>query len=661
LPFVPGGAGAASGLSPLEHVQWAKGLQPPEKFRKADLDQDLQSVLEWVTATSVEDIDRYRAGILTEILQVTAVLEPERDLWAQDAPEVLKPLVTRIHGPLVLWLADRIGYDAVKLVEDLQQGFMITGALPPCEEAARAEIPPWTGFTEDQLRDSMEVISQCTVANVRDSEHMGDVWEDLRVDFELGSISKPQVLEPGDLSTKLLTRRLTVREERAKGWRTRICDHCTESGLNVCVQPQDRPLNDNLDVMAGILCMLADLGVHPQFWKRDVSRAFRRIPVRFLQHDLCWVLWIANGVLYIAQHRATGFGPTGAVYAWHRVGSFKRAVLRRLVRVMACRYVDDFYGVDKKGVKVTGGVATSVLLSLIGLPADEDKSDDHAASMAVLGIVLTYCPRTLSTTGEVQPTKAVKWASQLQDVCDSKVCSAGAASKMAGRLAHTVCQAADRVGRAFIWPWYAQQHDPLRGGAASLALQRSAAWFRSYLLLRPPTIRAGPTQHRRHLVTWTDAAGATRDIAAVLWDGASYFFTVFHIPPVLWNQLLPRKDNQIQFAELAGVLLAWGTFRMQLHGNYWSTFQDNQAVERALLKASGGTPECNAAVGKFWQEMAVAAAAFTVWRVESHANIADGPSRQKFDELRQLGALQVPSVLPAWALDLWAKQAGPVA
>jgi len=124
-----------------------------------------------------------------------------------------------------------------------------------------------------------------------------------------------------------------------------------------------------------------------------------------------------------------------------------------------------------------------------------------------------------------------------------------------------------------------------------------------------------------------------------LWDGARCFFTVFHIPPLLWNQLLPRKDNQIQFAELAGVVLAWGTFRMQLHGNYWSTLQDDQAVERVLLKASGGTPECNAAVGKFWQERAVAAAAFIVWRVGSHADIVEGPSRQNFDELRQLGAL----------------------
>jgi len=145
---VPGGAGAACGLSPFEHVQWAKGLQLPEKFRRAGLTRNLQRALEWVTATSVGDIDRYRAGMLAETLQVPAALEPERGLWAQDAPEVLKPLVARGHGPLVLWLADRSGHDAVKLVDDLQQGFMSTGTVVeftkevPCINLDGMSTPP---------------------------------------------------------------------------------------------------------------------------------------------------------------------------------------------------------------------------------------------------------------------------------------------------------------------------------------------------------------------------------------------------------------------------------------------------------------------------------------------------------------------------------------
>ena len=72
-----------------------------------------------------------------------------------------------------------------------------------------------------------------------------------------------------------------------------------------------------------------------------------------------------------------------------------------LTSAIACRYVDDYYGIDKQGTSVTGGVVTSILLSLIVLPADVSKSDDFAQPMVVLGIQLTYIPRLLPTTGEV--------------------------------------------------------------------------------------------------------------------------------------------------------------------------------------------------------------------------------------------------------------------
>jgi hypothetical protein len=144
-----------------------------------------------------------------------------------------------------------------------------------------------------------------------------------------------------------------------------------------------------------------------------------------------------------------------------------------------------------------------------------------------------------------------------------------------------------------------------------------------------------------------------------MWDGVAFTYAVYHIPLELWTQLLPRKDNQIQFAELAGVLLAWATFRKEIAGNVWSTFQDNQAVERALLKATGGSQEVNTAVGRLWLEIADTGTAFAVWRVESAANVADAPSRQSFYQLRTLLATQVPAVMPPWALDLWSKQQSP--
>jgi hypothetical protein len=120
-----------------------------------------------------------------------------------------------------------------------------------------------------------------------------------------------------------------------------------------------------------------------------------------------------------------------------------------------------------------------------------------------------------------------------------------------------------------------------------------------------------------------------------------------------------EKDNQIQFAELEDVLLARATFIKENAGSVWSTFQDNQAVERALLKATGGSQEVNTAVGRLLLEIADTATALAVWRVESPSNVAVAPSRQSFHQLRTLLAAQVPAVMPPWALDLWSKQQSP--
>jgi len=637
----------------LEHVEWARHIPPPAQFRIATLDQDLEDALQVLCDLEPADLDKVRAQRLLTVFHVAQELAGQQVAWARGAPAVLQPLVMKLHGPLFQWLAEVLDYPDRQLLVDLQQGFRLTGLLPPCPVAAKLDVPKTCSITESQLRSSIAEFNDATIQKLRSTDYADDVWSDLSVDIQLGAISEASPLVEADAVDKLLTRRLTVREERAKGWRTRVCDHCTESGLNLAVQAVDRPTHDTLDVAAAMLSYAASRGVHIQFWKRDVSRAFRRIPLWPGHQDLAWVIWRVEEQLWKAQQRATGFGPTGAVYAWHRTGSFTRDVLRKLFIVAVGRYVDDYYGTDKRGSVVSGGLATSILLTLLGLPTDEEKSDDFTESIQILGVVLTYVPRTLSTTGMIDPVKAVKWAGQLQEVYELGTCTSGLAAKMAGRLAHSVSATADRVGRAYIAPWYAQQHCPLKFNKASAALVRSARWFRNYLLLRVPVVRAGPLEERDHHITWSDAAGASRMIAAVALLKGRFFYTTYKIPDQLWDQLLPRRDEQIQFAELAGTILTWCTFKEALKGMLWTCFMDNQAVEKSVIRAAGGTPESNLAIGRLWMEWASSRTAVEMWRVESHANIADGPSRSAFLELEQLGATFVDPVIPPWFEDIW--------
>eukprot|EP00971_Amphidinium_carterae_P084582 1674340-Amphidinium_carterae.1 len=85
-----------------------------------------------------------------------------------------------------------------------------------------------------------------------------------------------------------LTRRLAVRELRSKGWRTRAVDHFTESGVNGSTDVQDSPSHDTLDSLAAIINMFFQAGHQCCMWKRDVSKAFRRLPICADHLEFAW-------------------------------------------------------------------------------------------------------------------------------------------------------------------------------------------------------------------------------------------------------------------------------------------------------------------------------------------------------------------------------------
>ena len=76
-----------------------------------------------------------------------------------------------------------------------------------------------------------------------------------------------------------------------------------------------------------------------------------------------------------------------------------------------------------------------------------------------------------------------------------------------------------------------------------MALKNACEWYRRYLLLRLPVIRMAPGDERRHVVTWQDAAGESRLVAAVLREGETYTYTSWLTPDSLWAKLLPRSDH----------------------------------------------------------------------------------------------------------------------
>jgi hypothetical protein len=70
------------------------------------------------------------------------------------------------------------------------------------------------------------------------------------------------------------TRRIPVREELSKGWRTWVVDHETESMINVAAFTQSGVQHDGVGVISMICILFMRAGFTPIMWKGDGSKAF---------------------------------------------------------------------------------------------------------------------------------------------------------------------------------------------------------------------------------------------------------------------------------------------------------------------------------------------------------------------------------------------------
>ena len=83
---------------------------------------------------------------------------------------------------------------------------------------------------------------------------------------------------------------------------------------------------------------------------------------------------------------------------------------------------------------------------------------------------------------------------------------------------------------------------------------------------------------------WTDAAGASKGLAAVLWFEGRFYFTAAKTPDHVWTQFIPRGDNQIGCQEMLAVVLGLCTFADLIRDLLLLGFVDNDGV-------MGGNPK----------------------------------------------------------------------
>ena len=637
----------------MQQVEWASLLPHRAQQQGWNINQDLKQAVEFEMQTEAEEIDKQRDEVAKQWIWQAAQLESERSKLLDKVGLSHCRLRQRIHYPFINSLIVQLDHPDKSLFADLLQGFPVVGKLPPCLLEADVEPKPKTVKPLAELLQERQECNRAILATVTESEYSGDLETIFDKDFDLGALGAKQVVSDELVAKVHLARRIAVRELRPKGWRTRAVDDMTEMQLNPSTEQSDKQVNSSVLALVWVMLMFLQSGIECRLWKRDIQNAFRRLPVRTEHLFLVWVVWMSSGEKVAAPHLGMPFGAVASVVAWHRVGSWLAKVIMTVARAPMARYVDDYFGASKRGVKWSGGRLLSLLCSLTGLLCDSEKDVDDDTSMIVLGLSVDLSMEQARVLVRLEQSKATMWKGELEDAVKEDRLHSWQAAKFAGRIQWTLTAGKSRAGRSYLKAFFAQAVRPLPEGRISRRLQQACSWVGNYLEERPASCWTSVDEKRPHIRSWSDASGVDRMVAVLVLLDDEWHYTVAEVPMSSLGDFLQRNDNFIGVLELLAPVLALGTWGDKMADTLWTAWIDNQGVLHSLLRGSSVADDLNTLIGRMWMVLAKIQCDLSVMRVESKANIADGPTRKDFSEIAALGAKFHPPCWPTWASSVW--------
>ena len=251
------------------------------------------------------------------------------------------------------------------------------------------------------------------------------------------------------------------------------------------------------------------------------------------------------------------------------------------------------------------------------------------------------------------PQKVLKWSSWIQDALASKRLPPGLSSKLAGALSWASQHAFHKLGRDMLRPLFAQQKR-LRD-AISTPLRLALEWWLEVLQLelsqhRPWRSSDAPIAH-----LFADASGSPPCLGAVLLIDGEVHYTKWVPPPSLMAIFVARRDNQIMGLELRALALGICSFASLLTSRRVVLWSDNTGSEYGTRKGAVASWDHNQIIHSIWLKLAQLKVGAHVERVPTDANIADLPSRCKFELLMKLGGSWQRPILDDifWKSDSW--------
>ena len=633
------------GLSPLEHCRQAAALPSPFAFSENGeglLPSDLAAAVS--SLAKLDDPAKFWSSQLETLKSEIASCANEESALNGCVHPSMTEHVAKFPSVAFERLLRKYEYDDPSAPR-LLKGASLTGKMGG-RESWPENLDPDTSISRDELLRIGTSEQARTWASIRPSSDDSALLAEAEADRSQGRVLGPffdlDEIRQAVGDRFVIQRRFPVEQED----KTRPCDDYRSSHGNEATFLSRRMKLSHLDAFFALSLLVATVfpGEPLKFFKRDHEGAYRQIALLLAECVFGVFAFfhpeLKRVVAYI--HLVLPFGPSASVVNYNRAASAISFLCRKMFFLPCDNFFDDFWNVLPARLAPAAFDLFLEINRLLGFVIKVKKDVLPTSVGPMLGHIVDISRRPFQA--ENKPERRSKIECIIKSCEKKNRCSPTEAGTLAGKSAHFATALYGRCGRAALKALYKRQH----GKRSDLSVQLKAAlrWILRVLLSSPPR-EVFASVDRQVLVGYSDAAGTGR-LAAVLFlpPPLRPRFTALQIPPEIGGRLLKRKTQIVPF-EALGALLLLICFRRDLSNCALRHFVDSDGAAGALIRGFSSAADIACIASAFWAVAAEARAAVFIDRVDSHANVADGPSRpEKFDHLSGMRALGARWVHP---------------
>ena len=533
-------------------------------------------------------------------------------------------------------LLDDSGHCDKNLVQDISQGFDLTGMLPASNVFSKNIKPAVISCAE--LRKVADLSRTCMLQTVRssgDPQLDRELHEATLKEVERGFLVGP--IEPGALPAgATLTRRFGVKQRT----KTRPIDDYKASFVNASVTQTESATVHTIDHVASMTaCLLREsskkgrkMELAAKTW--DLAHAYKQVPLSdaaFASDSFLAVYNPVTGMPEIFQQRVLPFGSVASVTAFLRISHALWVIGTKLLKLLWSAYFDDFLSISEStSGKHTDLIITS-LFSILGWKLSKDKLLPYDSICKVLGVQFDF---KMSGSGLALVCNTDDRVSELCEsidhILEEGVLRRNDGEKLRGRLIFATGQLFGRRARNLVR--MLSLH--IQGSSITLSdvTVETLKKLRSLISKNFPRKIMGPLSG--HIHVYVDASFDENGYCGV--GGVAYLETGkilgFFSEEVSQDLVKKIKSHGqvtiIQELEMLALLIAIELWCTSMQNHRFVIFTDSEAVRGSFLKSWSA----NANNHHFLERVFVVEEMFEcqIWleRVPSQSNPSDVLSRQ---------------------------------